>query len=273
MLYLAFVVEILLMIGLPLGLWSWLRRWPGVTWRLLLVGAATFVLSQVVHIPLLMGLTEVANRPGVWPFAPGSLATTLANATILGLAAGVCEEGARYLVLRLWQRQARSWAQGVAFGAGHGGAEAIIVGLGVLATFAVMLYGRLAGLEGLGLSGDNLQQIQAQMAEYWSIPWYLPLLGGVERIFAIILHISWALLVLLAVVRRNPGWLGLAILGHAVVDGVAVGMQQMGGSVLAIEGLVLLFAAGGLAIILALRSRLPGPADVSRETSPVAVDG
>jgi len=57
------------------------------------------------------------------------------------------------------------------------------------------------------------------------------------------------------------------------VDGVAVGMQQMGGSVLAIEGLVLLFAAGGLAIILGLRSRLPGPGDVSRETSPVAVDG
>lgn len=268
MLYLAFVVEILLMIGLPLGLWFWLRRWPGVTWRLILIGAATFVLSQVVHIPLLMVLTEVANRPGVWPFAPGSPATILANATILGLTAGVCEEVARYLVLRFWQRQARSWGQGVAFGAGHGGAEAIIVGVGVLITFVFMLYGQQFGLEGLGLSGETLQTAQAQMAEYWSIPWYLPLLGGVERIFAILMHISWALLVLLAVVRRNLGWLVLAILGHALVDGVAVGLQQAGGSVLAIEGVLLLFAAGALAAILALRFRLPGPADVSRETSP-----
>jgi uncharacterized membrane protein YhfC len=245
MLHLMFALEIAIMIGFPIALWFALRRRLGVTWGLILAGAVTFVASQVVHIPLLLGLTWLLNRPGVWPFAPSSTATLLSNAVIVGLAAGVCEETARYLVLRFWRRDARAWAPGVAFGAGHGGIEAILVGMGVLISLVV-----------------NSQTLL-------SVSWYLPLLGGLERVFAVILQIAFALLVVQAFTRRNPGWLAAAILGHALVDGVAVFLSGMGWHPLALEGMMLPFALGSLALILALRraasiERQPGGQQAER---------
>ncbi|MCX7854815.1 MAG: YhfC family intramembrane metalloprotease, partial [Anaerolineae bacterium] len=166
-----------------------------------------------------------------------------------------CEEGARYLVLRFWRKEARSWSQGLAFGAGHGGVESILLGLGVLSGLINMLILQRLGPENLGLSGELLEQTQQQMAAYWATPWYLPLLGGLERVFAITMHIAWTLLVLRAVVRRNLLWLVLAVLAHALVDGLAAGLMQSGVALPVIEGVVFLLALGALALILALRPR------------------
>lgn len=249
MLIAAFVVEMLIMLGAPVALWLFLRRRYRVAWGLIVLGALTFILSQVVHVPLNWGLGLIGGGRGValWPLP--------AMAAVAGLSAGICEEGARYLVLRFWRREARSWAQGLAFGAGHGGIESILLGLSVLNGFVNMLVLQRLGPENLGLSGELLEQVRRQMEVYWATPWYLPLLGGLERVFAITMHIAWTLLVLQAVVRGNLRWLALAVLAHALVDGLAVGLMQSGVSVLAIEGVVFGLALGALAVILALRPR------------------
>ncbi|MGB9776413.1 MAG: YhfC family glutamic-type intramembrane protease [Anaerolineae bacterium] len=249
MLVAAFVVEMLIMLGAPVALWLFLRRKYRAAWGLIAVGALTFVLSQVVHIPLNWGLGLLGGGRGValWPLP--------AMAAVAGLSAGICEEVARYLVLRFWRKEARSWAQGLAFGAGHGGIESVLLGLSVLSGFVSMLILRRLGPENLGLSGELLEQTRQQMEAYWAIPWYLPLLGGLERVFAITMHIAWTLLVLQAVVRRNLLWLALAVLAHALVDGLAVGLMRSGVSLPAIEGVVFLLALGALALILALRPR------------------
>jgi len=259
MLYLAFGLEILVMLGLPVALWLFLRRRAGVTWSLILTGALTFVLSQVVHVPLNLALGLAGEGRGValWPLPLQALA--------VGLSAGLCEEVLRYLVLRFWRREARSWAQGVAFGAGHGGVEAILLGLLVLSTFVSMLVLRQVGPASTGLSGDLLEQTQAQVDAYWSISWYLPLLGALERVAAITMHVAWSLAVLRAVTDRNLGWLAVAVAGHALVDGVVVWLVNTGWSLPAVEGVVLLFALAASAFIVAQRSRA-AEADVSRET-------
>lgn len=249
MLVAAFVVEILIMLGAPVALWLFLRRRYRASWGLIAVGALTFILSQVVHLPLNWGLGLLGGRRGValWPLP--------AMAAVAGLSAGLCEEGARYLVLRFWRKEARSWAQGLAFGAGHGGMESILVGLSVLSGFVSMLVLRTVGPEAMGLSGELLEQVQSQMEAYWAIPWYLPLLGGLERVFALTMQVAFALLVLQAVVRRNLLWLGVAVLAHALVDGLAVVLVQSGVSLPAVEGVVFILALGALAVILALRPR------------------
>jgi uncharacterized membrane protein YhfC len=262
-LYLTFVLEILVMLGFPVALWLVLRRRLGAKWGLVAAGGVTFAASQVAHIPLLAGLTDLLNRPGVWPFAPDSTATLVANAAILGLAAGVCEEVARYLVLRYWRREARAWGQGVIFGAGHGGVEAILLGLLVAVNFGAMVAMRRAGPEALGLSGDVLEQTRAAVDAYWSTSWYQPLLGGLERVFAIAMHIAWSLLVLRALTRDNLGWLAAAIFAHALVDGVVAGLAQAGWPLVAVEGVVLLFALGAGGIVVALRPRRPRGAQES----------
>lgn len=265
MLYLTFILQILVMLGLPVGLWLLLRRRPGVSWGLIGAGVLTFIGSQIVHLPLNWALGLLGGRRGValWPLPLMAL--------VAGLSAGVCEEMARYLVLRFWRREARSWAQGVAFGAGHGGVEAIITGILVLITFANMLILRGMGPEALGLSDEMLEQVQAQVDAFWSIPWYLPLLGGLERVCAITIQIALSLLVVRALAHRNMGWLLAAIGAHALVDSVAVFLARLGWPPLALEGVVLLFALGGLALILALRNPEPVEGrqrldDVSRET-------
>lgn len=249
MLVAAFVVEILIMLGAPVALWLFLRRRYRASWGLIAVGALTFILSQGVHLPLNWGLGLLGGRRGVvlWPLP--------AMAAVAGLSAGLCEESARYLVLRFWRKEARSWAQGLAFGAGHGGMESILVGLSVLSGFVSMLVLRTVGPEAMGLSGELLEQVQSQMEAYWAIPWYLPLLGGLERVFALTMQVAFALLVLQAVVRRNLLWLGVAVLAHALVDGLAVVLVQSGVSLPAVEGVVFILALGALAVILALRPR------------------
>lgn len=247
MLIVTFIAEIAIVLGAPVALWLFLRRRYRASWGLIAAGVLTFVLSQVVHLPMNWGLGLLGGGRGValWPLP--------AMAAVTGLSAGLCEEGARYLVLRFWRKDARTWIQGVTFGAGHGGIESILIGIGVLIGFVTMLILRSVGPEALGLSGESLEQTRQQMEAYWSLPWYFPLLGGVERIFAMTMQIAFTLLVLQAVVRRNILWLGAAILAHALVDGLAVGLMQSGVSLLLVEGIVFLLALGALMLILALR--------------------
>jgi uncharacterized membrane protein YhfC len=209
-----------LMIGLPLGLGIYLARSFRHGWRFILIGAATFLGSQVLHIPFNAWiLSPMLSRLGiVQPWTGWQLGVA---AVALGLSAGIFEEGARYLVLRRWLRDARTWGQGVMFGAGHGGAEAVALGLLALyGLFQAMAY-RDADLSSL-VTPDQLGAAQTQLRAYWAAPATLVMLGSLERAIALCVQVSLAVVVLQAVVRRNAAWLGLAIGWHALVDASAV---------------------------------------------------
>jgi len=258
--YLVRIVQVLIMVGLPVGLWLWVRRRLGAPWGLIGAGMLTFVLSQVVHLPLNWALGLLGEERGValWPVPWMAL--------VVGLSAGICEEGARYVVLRFWRREARSWRDGVAFGAGHGGIEALLLGLVVLFAFVQMIALRRMDLEGMGLSGEMLEQVQAQIETYWSVPWYLPLLGGLERAFALAIQIGLTLLVVRSLTSSNLGWLALAVLAHTLVDALAVGLMKAGWSIPAIEGVVFLLALAAVIFVVTARREEVAASDVSRET-------
>lgn len=220
MIYILSTLNALLMITLPIGMCIFLARRFGVGWGLAGVGALTFIGSQVVHLPLLWGLTALSQR-GIIP-APPVQWKLMTNAIILGLAAGLCEEIARYLVYRWWLKSARSWKEALMFGAGHGGIEAVIFGvLAALTVVNVYVLSRM-DLSTLPLNAEQLAATQQQLSEFLNAPWYARLLGAVERIFALCIHISAAVLVLQAFIRKNLLWLVSAILWHALIDGVAV---------------------------------------------------
>src|SRR3972149_4519073 len=137
MLYLPYPLDALTMIALPVVVGVLLAQKLGAKWGLFGVGALTFIASQVVHIPLNAGLTALFAR-GVLP-APPAEWKLLFNATVLGTTAGLSEEIARYAAYRWFIKSARTWRQALMFGAGHGGAEAIILGGLVAATFVTTL--------------------------------------------------------------------------------------------------------------------------------------
>ena len=253
MLYILYSLDALLMIAMPIALGVWLARKTKAPWRLFGVGAVTFIGSQVVHIPLNSGLTLLFKA--IWPSAQPQWWHIPFNAVVLGLTAGLCEETARYVGYRWLAKKARHWRDALMLGAGHGGIEAILLGGYVALTFVNMVVLRQMDLTTLGLTGEALAKTQQDVAAYWSAPAYLVLLGAVERLFSLTVHVSLSVMVLQVFTRRNGGWLAVAIGYHLLTDAVAVFGALSHWSPLVIEAVVGMFALVSLAMILSLRPR------------------
>jgi uncharacterized membrane protein YhfC len=240
------ILNALLMIGLPIALGVVLARRYGLAWRLYLIGAATFVLSQVGHIPFNMLLLNGPVLPpaGQWPLP--------VLAVFLGVSAGVFEEGARYLVYRFWIKGARHWRDAVMFGAGHGGCEAIILGVAAAVTTINLLALSGRDLTALGLPPEQLLVLRVQLGAFQNAPWYVAVLGAIERVLAMTFHIAAAVLVLQVFRRGNAIWLLAAIAWHATLNAVAIMVLSVAGALwseVALGGLTLV----SIAIIYWLR--------------------
>jgi uncharacterized membrane protein YhfC len=263
--FFAHLLNGLLMIAMPVGLAIYLtNRWK-LGGRIWWIGAATFVLSQVGHIPFNWVVGKLLNQTGMVAWSP--IAQLIFNAVFLGVSAGIFEEGARYLAMRWWAKDTRSWHRGVLFGAGHGGAEAIILGAITLYAFFQLAALRNADLSKL-VPATQLAQAQSQVQTYWSATWYASMLGALERFFTIPCQIAMAVLVMQVFTRKNLSWLFAAIGYHALIDGVAVvGQKYL--SALSLEGVVGVFAILSVAIIFLLRQ--PEPPEVIPPAGPAAV--
>jgi len=266
------LVQYPLMLIFPLLLGLWIRRRYGVSWGIFGAGALTFIASQVVHLPLNWALGLLGGGRGValWPLA--------AMALVAGLSAGVCEEVARWVVLRAFLKRARGWREALQFGAGHGGAEAIIFGVLALLSFVSMLAARTVDLATFGLSDAMAEQARTAVAAYWATPWYMSAVAGLERVFAITFHIAMAVLVMRAVVRNRIGYLLAAIGAHAALDFIAVwGAQRLGVIWVEVSAGVIALAALWL-IVIRLRDTPPpaeaellpaaGPAPAAADLAP-----
>lgn len=241
-----YVIGFLGMILLPIVAWIVFTRRLNLSWKLILAGGLTFIASQIPHIPLVQMLGPV--------MAKNSL---LVNAIILGLLAGIFEETSRYILFKFVLKNARSWKEGVLVGLGHGGTEALILGVLAAVAFVTMLGYRSVDLSTIpGIQADQVELAKQQVAAYWAAPTYIPLLGFVERIFAMCLHVALSVMVIYALASKKAIWFWLALLWHALVDAVAVYASQKISAV-AVEGIVALFAVISIGIIFGLRSKFP----------------
>lgn len=263
MLLIAHFLNGLLMVAMPVGLAILLtRRFRG---RLHLwgIGALTFVLSQVGHIPFNAAINPLFSQPGflAWP----ELWRNLCYALFLGLSAGLFEELSRYAMFRWWAKDARCWQSGLLTGAGHGGIEAIILGVLVLYTFIQLVALRHADLAAL-VPTDKLALAQQQVTQYWSLPWAVALTGALERLFAIPCHLAMALLVMQTFTRRGWYWVGLAVLYHASLNaGAVLGLIYLGAYWA--EAVIGAFAVLSLGVIVALRQASPPQLEPARPLS------
>lgn len=256
----------LLMIAIPLALGVYLRRKLNVAWRLFGIGAVTFVASQVLHIPFNSWvLNPMIERFNLSMSEPIQLAMI---AVLLGLSAGVFEEVARYLFYRFWLKKDtdRTWNSAVMFGAGHGGVEAIILGVLAVVAFIQLLVLRDVDLS-TQVSADQLELAKMQVETYWSLPWYAVLLGAVERVAAISFHISASVMVLQVFRRKNILWLILAVGWHTLLDAVAVyGIQTWG--IYVTEALVVGIGVLSVVFVFLLRE----PTTIPEGETPIDLD-
>ncbi len=251
--YITFPLNALLMIAMPIFLASYLARKFKLEWEIWLIGAATFILSQLGHIPFNAGLNGLF-RHDFLPIPPSEWLIAF-NAVVAGLSAGLWEELSRYAMFRWWLKDARSWREGIFAGAGHGGAEAIILGILVLIAFFRLSVYRNVDLATI-VPSAQLATAQAQIASYWSAPWYATLLGAVERFFTIPVQIAFSVIVLQTFTRKQWFWVWLAVLYHAFVDASVVFLLKPLGMYWT-EALIGGFAV--LSIIIIFRLRQPDP--------------
>jgi uncharacterized membrane protein YhfC len=212
-----------LTLAMPFSLFAYLRKEIGATWRWIGIGGATFVASRFVHILLdsfvlipwmkVLGMGNRTESRGIELFM---------FAVVFGLSVGVCDEVSRYLVYCYWLTASdahldRRWKAAVSLGAGHGGCEAIILGISFLLKLIDRTELRDADLSKI-LPPDKVQEAQEELDWYWAKPWYESLTPTLVRVSAMIFYMSAAVLVLQVFQRRNMWWLGAAIAFHATID-------------------------------------------------------
>ena len=251
MLTAAYLLNVLGMIVLPIVLAFYVTRKFSLPWKLIFAGGLTFIVSQIFHIPFLYGLTAMFTA-GVLPAIPAAW-TTLFNAILLGLLAGIFEETARWILFKFILKDAKTWEQGIVVGTGYGGTEALILGILAFVQVGGMIAMRNADLAAR-VPPEQLELAQQQLAAFWSAPLYMAFMGLIERIFAICLQISLTIMVLYSVVLRKPVWFWIALFWHAFVDALTVYLMPTIG-VLGVEAVIGVCAVISLMILFHLRPR------------------
>jgi uncharacterized membrane protein YhfC len=239
-LFISYVVSLLVMVGLPVFLAFFVTRYFKVSWWVVLTGVLTFLASQAIHYPAVIGINALFNN-GILPI-PTDKWVPIINGVIGGLLAGICEETARWVGFRLLNKKAERYGSAFALGAGHGGMESILLAvLGTGATLFTVLFYNAGAQIAKGVSTNEIQYMLYQIDMFWTTPWYNGLLPGVERIIALSLQIVLSTMVWRAVVDRSFTWFLLAVLYHAVVDALAVYLSGIGWGYWAIEGVLAVF--------------------------------
>lgn len=226
--------------AIPILLFIIFKRRFGGSARSFFYGAATFivfalVLEQAVHLLVFRSAIGTTIMQNSWLFALYG-----------GMMAGVFEESGRLVVFStLLKRRMDNDGDALMFGAGHGGIEVIIVFTIAMVTNLVYAISLVLGKGPFMLAGLEAERLAFTQAIFTTLSTTAPplyLVGLVERIIAVILHLCFSVLVWISVkgAKRQLFWIALFL--HAAVDVVAVLMSRTGVSILLIETVVALFA-------------------------------
>ncbi len=240
------VISLLIVFLFPIGLWIYFYKKERISAIAVLVGTLTFVISQILlRIPLLQFLqgqswyAEIARN--IW-----------ISALFLGLTAGIFEEVGRFLGFKFFLKKKLKRENGIALGIGHGGIEAIIlVGLTNINNiiFSQMInsgaFDKISGAFAPGMSDYIVEALTNTEPVMF-------LVGGFERVFAIIAHIAFSIIVLYGVKNRKGVYLIYAILAHTLLNAPTVVISYYFGT-WAAEGYIILFTAA--ALIFSIKSK------------------
>jgi uncharacterized membrane protein YhfC len=227
------------------------RKRMTLSWRNIAIGAGTFFLFALVLEQALHHFVLKAN-----PTTVGWIGASPWNYVLYGIAAAALfEEVGRYVAMRLIVKDTGTPGTPVAYGIGHGGIEAWI--LGALAQFQFLIAGVMLNQGKLesSLSGAvPPAQIAALRQQLETVGFFDVAYGGVERVIAVLAHIFFSLLVWKAVSERKIIWLFAAMAAHATLN-IAPAMVQSG--ILEMFPMQLILIAQGLLLLGFFLWRLP----------------
>jgi len=200
-------ISVIISFGLPIALFIFFYKRHKAKIIPFIVGMASFfifssILEGLVH-SIVLGKFALREKPIIF--------------IIYGaLMAGVFEETGRFISLKLLKLKYNGIETGLAYGIGHGGIEAIL--LAGIVTIGTMIFSINANMGNYN-TAENFEQINAQITVIASMPSYRFLIIGMERVFAICIHIALSIIVFYSVFVKNKIYLYFfAILLHTIID-------------------------------------------------------
>ena len=159
-------------------------------------GGVAFVLSQAARLPVLTLVSALL----IGSAAPevGS-ASWILSVVVASFTAGLFEEASRALILSTAARRLRNESEGIAFGFGHAGIEALIFTLLPSLAAIALLGGAADGSIYSNLPPGSRESLDTAVAFLSGQSFAVAALAVVERLFATVLHIVLTLMVLRAV--------------------------------------------------------------------------
>lgn len=217
-----------------------------------LLGAFAFFVSQIVlRLPLIQ---SVLPR---FEWYSGMASNQYLHAAFLGITAGLFEEVARFVILKLWFKAKIQFGNAVAFGLGHGGIEALIfVAVPLLNLFISAVALNAGTLQSLMADAPQAQIDQVSYTLY-NLSTGTVLLSVWERCSAMTIHVALTLLVATGLhCGKGVRYLFLAIVAHAVIDMLCVVMPVWGITGFPLECVITVLASLLILYVLKTKSLL-----------------
>ena len=216
------IVALLVTLYLPLAAGLWLNKRLSVTWRVILYGVMGYLIVQNLKTLLVRGFSLLVEGGTIVLSEESLFIWQVFISILLAALLGVL---VRWAGMRFIKENLNTLESSYGLGVGYGGAESVmLVGLPLLSTFITMLLNMNIDPQTTALEPEIAAQIQA----LWQVPFYVPLAGSIERIAALVMHITVTVLVLQSFVRRNSAWLVAAFGLEVLVNGLIAGLAQIG---------------------------------------------
>lgn len=177
---------------LPICLAVYLNRKFKTSWKAVIVGAAIFILFQPLTRLQLLKFWQGTS----W-YTYNSVVNPRIIYLIAGFSAAIFENVGRFIGFKFLLKNKLQWKNGIAYGIGHGGIEAI-------------LFAGIPFISAIIVSFSNPALINQAPVIY--------LVGGLERLFAMTFHVAASLIVLYGVRNKKYIYLLYAILLHGIMD-------------------------------------------------------
>lgn len=239
MLVICFSINIIIAIGFPIGVLVYIIARRREYLKSYLIGALVFFLSQIVlRLPILNFLSVNVD----WYIMLSSI-YPIVYSIILGLSAGIFEEMGRFLGFKIGLKRNRTYKDGLAFGIGHGGIEAILItGISSISNLIAVM-----SLHNGSFNSANYGMTAEQaMSVYSSLSGLQVVTGGFERLFAMCIHIGMTMMILYGINKKKKRYLLFAIIIHGIVDAMIGILQYFGVGIIGVETWVMVCAILGI---------------------------
>ena len=237
----------MVLVALGFVLYAAVRR---LGWGYLGLGALAWIITVVVKF-----LWALPVNPRLYPALtqalPGPVGAGLFDLYV-GLLTGFTEVALVWLVMRYTRLGRVPWQRALAFGIGFGAIEALLLGLGSLATALAVLLAPQA------IPAQALAQLAVMNNILYGIA---PI---VERFFTVWVHIFCNVLIFFSIAKMQVRWFWLSFWFKSMLDAVA-GFAQISGVISSVEGIwaietiVVLFGIVGWLGVRWLAQRYPAP--------------